>query len=210
MGEYMSRSWGIELGNNIIVDLIGQQLVQQPFMAVGADYTSHSITSKMEGLATFFYTARSVKAAQSIDGITQTELVMTSSDSWAETNLQGIMNQEQPAYDDNDQQGPVTLMVLGQNASTQARVAVVGDADFAADGSFTAYGNSDLVLNTIDWAVGQEDLIALTAKSTTSRTFTLTPTTYTVGLLFLLSVIVVPALALVLGVVAFIYRRRRG
>lgn len=210
MADYLAQHWGIQLGNDLVVDMVGQQLVQQPFMAVGAEYGNHAITSKMQGMATFFFTARSVSTAQAMDGVSQTELVKTSTNSWAETNLEGLKNQQQPTFEPTDTQGPISLMMVAENSTSQARLVVVGDSDFAADGSFSAYGNGDLIVNSIDWAVGQEDLISLTPKSSTTRTLSLTPTTYTMGLLFLISVIVLPVGSLVLGVVAFVYRRRRG
>lgn len=208
--EYLLDSWGIKIGNDVIVDLVGQQYMSQPFMAVGTELSSHQITDSMEGLATFFFTARTVSIDVMKEGITLNELIKTSTDSWAETNLEGMKNQEDPAFDGDDLQGPLPLFVVAENANTAARLVVVGDADFASDNSYSVYGNSDLIINAIDWAAGQEDVIALTAKEPTMRSLTLTPSTSTLGLLFLISVIVLPLSALVLGVVAFVYRRRRG
>jgi ABC-type uncharacterized transport system involved in gliding motility auxiliary subunit len=208
---YVAQKWGIQMVNDVIIDLVGQQLVQQPFMAVGAEYKTHAITTKLQGMATFFYAARSVSAAQAVDGVSETELVSTSTNSWAETDLEGLKNQQNPQMDEGvDRAGPVPLMVLAENFTSQARLVVVGDSDFAANGSFDAYGNSDLIVNTVDWAIGQENLISLTAKPTTTRTLTLTPTPYTLGLLFLVAVVLLPGASIVIGVATFIYRRRRG
>jgi ABC-type uncharacterized transport system involved in gliding motility auxiliary subunit len=210
LSEYLLDDWGILVGDDVIVDLVGQQYMGQPFMAVGTEMASHQITNSMEGLATFFFTARTVSVDEVKEGITLTELVKTSTDSWAETNLQGMKNQEDPVFDPDDRQGPLPLVIVAENTSTTSRLIVVGDADFTSDNSYSLYGNSDLMLNAIDWAVGQEDVIALTVKETTTRSLTLTPSTTTLGLLFLISVIVLPLSALVLGAVAFVYRRRRG
>ncbi len=46
---------------------------------------------------------------------------------------------------------------------------VFGDSDFAIDANFSAYANGDLIINAVDWAVGQENLISLTPKNQTTR-----------------------------------------
>jgi hypothetical protein len=53
------------------------------------------------------------------------------------------------------------LVVAGFDRNN--RVAVFGDADFATDAILLAR-QRDLLINTIDWAAGQENLINLTPK----------------------------------------------
>jgi ABC-type uncharacterized transport system involved in gliding motility auxiliary subunit len=66
-----------------------------------------------------------------------------------------------------------------------------------------------MMINSVDWAAGQENLINLTPKQTTERVMA-TPKTYTIGLLFLGSMIILPGIILASGIVAWIVRRRRG
>jgi ABC-type uncharacterized transport system involved in gliding motility auxiliary subunit len=105
--------------------------------------------------------------------------------------------------------GPVPLAAVGENFNADSRVAVFGDADFAADGNFVAYANGDLFVNSVDWAAGQEDLISLTPKDTTER-FLAPPQSTTMNLILLGTVIILPGLALVGGIMVFFQRRRRG
>jgi ABC-type uncharacterized transport system involved in gliding motility auxiliary subunit len=86
---------------------------------------------------------------------------------------------------------------------------VIGDPDFASNAYFTAYGNSDLILNSIDWAAGQEDLINLTADEPTQRIL-IPPETNTLGLITLISIFVLPGIVVLSGVGVWIARRRRG
>ena len=72
-----------------------------------------------------------------------------------------------------------------------------------------AYANGDLFINSIDWVAGQEDLIDLTPKDTTQRLM-LPPDRVTMNLILLGTVIIIPGLALVAGIVVWIQRRRRG
>ena len=54
------------------------------------------------------------------------------------------------------------------------RVAVIGDSDFAANGSLGIQGNRDLALNTINWLAQQENLISIRPRQPEDRRITLT------------------------------------
>ena len=95
-----------------------------------------------------------------------------------------------------------------KTSHTEARVVVFGDSDFALDVNFIYFANGDLIVNSVDWAAGQEDLINLTPKENKQRML-LPPQNALMNLLLLASVIVIPGLALVGGIYVFIQRRRR-
>lgn len=88
-----------------------------------------------------------------------------------------------------------------------APVVVFGDSDFAANGSFSLFGNADLVLNSIGFLVHEEDLITIRAREKEDRPLEMT------GLqVALVMVIAVPGMTLVVigaGVVAWIRRMAR-
>jgi ABC-type uncharacterized transport system involved in gliding motility auxiliary subunit len=206
LAKYLSDKWGIVLGNNMIVDLTSDQSYS-PF---AASYSSHSITDKLQRLGTAFPTARSVSVGQKLDGVTATELIKTAAESWGETDLQGLKNGQQPQPDPStDLIGPVPLAVAGERTGNQGRVVVIGDSDFSIDLNYAYLGNGDLLINSIDWASGQENIINLTPKSQVTRTM-VTPTKYTMGFIALGTIIILPGLVLVSGVVVFIQRRKRG
>jgi ABC-type uncharacterized transport system involved in gliding motility auxiliary subunit len=96
-----------------------------------------------------------------------------------------------------------------ENTTTKSRVVVFGDSDFAANGNFSAYGNSDIFENSVDWTAQQENLIALTPHQTTQRVM-VTPQESTLRLIFLGSVVAIPLIVLVGGVFMQVQRRRRG
>ena len=56
----------------------------------------------------------------------------------------------------------------------EARVAVFGDSDFAANGSLGIQGNRDLVLNAVNWLTEQENLISIRPREPEDRRITLT------------------------------------
>ena len=202
---YLTTEWGIGLSDDVVVDLSSQQA----FVAFAAEYGDHTITQKMNRMATVFPTARSVVAAGQVDGVTLVQLILTSQNSWAETDTAGIADGNINPDQGVDLMGPLSLAVAAENFGSGGRVVVFGDSEFASDRYLSAYGNLDMIVNSVDWAAGQESLISLTPKDYTERVL-VTPQTYTIGLLFLGSMVLLPGLVIVGGVVAWVARRRRG
>lgn len=207
LANYLIDKWGITLGADIVVDLTSQQ----PFVAFANEYGDHVITTKLQGLVTFFPTVRSVQVTSIISQITSLELVLTSQQAWAETDLASLNNQDQQIQADEgvDLIGNVPMAAVAESEDGKQRLAVFGDVDFAADASFTNFGNGDLLINTIDWAAEQENLINLTPKDSIQRV--LVPAqTYTMGLILFSSVFLLPGIVLISGVVVWAQRRKRG
>lgn len=204
LAAYLTQFWGITLDNDMIVDLSSNS----PFVAVANEYGNHAITQKLSGMVTLFPTARSTQT-KTVDGVTQTILVKTSSNSWAEFNLTDLKNNKVTFDKTTDLAGPVPLAVAAENTNNSSRIVVFGDKDFASDANFTEYGNGDLIINAIDWAAKQDKLINLTVKNTTQRVL-VAPQTYTLGLIFLGSIVVLPGLVIFTGILVWIQRKRRG
>jgi ABC-type uncharacterized transport system involved in gliding motility auxiliary subunit len=169
------------------------------------------ITEKMQRVTSQFPTVRSVTSSSAVEGVSQADLVLTAEQSWAETNLAGLNDEsQQVAFNEGeDLPGPVSLAAVGENFNSNARLVVYGDAEFVTDAYITAYGNSDLMVNSIDWAVGQENLINLTPKNATQRLM-IPPQRMTMNLILLTTVIILPGLILLAGIFIWAQRRRRG
>jgi ABC-type uncharacterized transport system involved in gliding motility auxiliary subunit len=171
------------------------------------------ITEKIRGLVSIYPTARSVQPEED-SAFNLVRLVETSEQSWAETDLEALQaaagqNPQIQPDEGVDLIGPVTLAVTGEDAARQARIAVFGDAEFATNAYFGQFGNGDMLVNTVDWAAQQENLINLTPREQTNRLL-VPPGRYTQNLILLGSVFVLPGLALLAGIVVFVQRRRRG
>ncbi|MEJ2600020.1 MAG: GldG family protein [Anaerolineales bacterium] len=207
LADYLKKSWGVVLGNNIVID----QTSNQPFAPYAAQYGVSPITQKMQRITSQFPTVRSVEAGTPVNGVTVVSLVKTAPQSWAETDLNGLKDQNsQITFDPKtDQQGPISLAATAENTQEKSRVVVFGDADFASDAYFTAYANSDLFTNAVDWAARKENLINLTPKQNTQRLM-VPPQRISLNLIFLGMVFVLPGLALFSGISVWLQRRRRG
>lgn len=216
LADYFVNNWGITLGKDIVVDLTANQLFGQPLIAVQYQYGEHIITQEMSGMATLFPAARSVTVDETMVQLNATELVFTSPQSWAETSLASLINAMQsgqsPQIEPNegeDMLGPIPLAVAAEDTSTQARLVVFGDSDFASNVNFNQYGNSNLFINSVDWATEQENIINLSPKEDTPRLF-VPPQRSTMNLILLGTVFILPGSVLVAGLVVWFQRRRRG
>lgn len=213
LADYLSQTWGITLGKDMVVDLSSNQ----PFVAVSSQYGDSVITDKLQGLLTIYPTARSVNADQAATTARLIILVLTSEQSWAETDLAGLVgftqgqeNAAQPEVNEGvDAIGPIPLGVTAEDATSGARLVVFGDSEFASDTYFTQYGNGDMLINSVDWAAEQEDLISLTPKENIERLL-LPPGRYTMNLILLGVVFILPGLILLAGILVWVQRRRRG
>ena len=210
LADYLAANFGIIYGNDVVVDVDAARAINQPFVAIANQYANHIITERMRGLATFFPTARSLTIDNSIEtGVSQIQLIQTSPNSWAETNAETLGTSDMEFEESEDTLGPITLAVVSENFSTGARLVVFGDSEYASNGYFAVYGNGDMIVNSIDWAARQENLISLTPKTTTERVL-VPPKAYTLNLILLGAMVVLPGLVVASGIVAWVVRRRRG
>lgn len=227
--EALLEDWGIELGDDVIVDQLSEQLFRSgPLVALGAGYGSHPITADLaqRGLVTIFPLTRSIGLGERPD-TTAVQLVSTGSQGvWGETTLD--LNDPQSAelsFDpDRDLAAPLGIGAAlsrsvepetpvtpesedldPQESGAEARLVVFGNANFVVNGNFNQQGNGDLFLNSMNWLADQQERISIRPKSPTNRRFDLTARD--VSLLWLVSAVGLPLLALGSGVVLW-WRRR--
>jgi ABC-type uncharacterized transport system involved in gliding motility auxiliary subunit len=205
LADYLSSAWGISMDTDLVID----PSVNPPTVAAAVGYGSHPITQNLPGLVTLFPSARSVRSVKPGSDISAVELATTSNQAWGETDLNSITSNQVSPDQTKDVMGPVSLAVAATNNTTNARIVVIGDVNFAIDQNFSAYGNSDFIINSIDWAAGQENLINLTTKSTTNRVL-IPPQNIKLGLILLGSVFLLPGLVVFSGITVWLQRKRRG
>jgi ABC-type uncharacterized transport system involved in gliding motility auxiliary subunit len=206
LANYLSTTWGIILSKDVIID----QTSSQPFVALADSYGDHMITEKLQRVTSAFPTARSVQAGDSSIGSNTYEIVYTAQQSWAETDFAALeAGEELMVNEEVDLAGPVPLAVIAEDFDQGGRIAVFGDADFITDENFAFLGNGDLFINTVDWAVKQEQLINLTPRENITRLF-LPPQPYVMNLVLLVSVFILPGAVLITGIVIWIQKRQRG
>lgn len=198
--------WGLSLNNDFVID----PNANPAFVAVADPlaYGNHPVSEKMRGLNSLFPSARSIRPGTAPDGITLTPLAVTRSNAWGETSIDSIDNNQVAYQETIDTPGPVILAIAGENFQTKARLVVFGDAEFPADALYQR-GNGDLFINAVDWVSAQENLISITPKNATPRTFNPPGTLGLIGVI-LTSLCLLPLLVIAGGFAAWYSRRRRG
>jgi ABC-type uncharacterized transport system involved in gliding motility auxiliary subunit len=222
----LAHDWGIQAGNNIVVDVSGMG------RAIGTDasvpivappYPAHPITQRF-GMMTAFPLAREASpVAGGVNGHVAQSFIETGPRSWAETDLKSLLTTGAVSLDESkgDKKGPISLGSAVSAAAASAappkpgepdapkpetRVAVIGDSDFAANGTLGMPGNRDLFMNTIGWLSQQDNLISIRPKEPDDRRITLTATQE--SNVFWLSLLIIPGFIFAAGVSS--WWRRRG
>jgi len=198
------KAWNIILGNDAVIAGPGTGL--NAGSPVVQDYGSHPITKDMRRKQTVYFEARSVKTGNNFASgdISATEIVKTLPNTFAETELKG----KTPHLDEGkDIKGPVSIGVAASKkvGDKEARLAVIGDSDFATNGGVRFGANGDMFFNTINWLAQDEDLISIRSKPTTSRTVTMTQSQR--SFFFWLAVLIMPVA--VIGSGALVWWKRR-
>jgi len=192
----LARDWGVEVGNNVVVDPRARMMGAEADVPFAASYPSHPITDRFNVL-TLYPLVRSVTpVAGGVSGRTAQPIVETSADSWAEADVTALLTSRQAAIDESkgDKQGPVPIAAAvsaGPPAPTttpeggiipsandeskpQTRIVVIGDSDFATNSVLGVAGNRDLFMNIAGWLSQQENLISIRPKEADDRRITLT------------------------------------
>jgi ABC-type uncharacterized transport system involved in gliding motility auxiliary subunit len=154
-------AWGIKVGNDEVIDTDSQQAE----VAIAQEYADHPITNPRTSpfqLASIFPLARSVsKVAGAPGGWTVVELAKTGARSWGE--VDPIKDGKVRFDPGRDLQGPVPLAVAATKGD--ARVVVIGNSNFAANGFYQLRGNRDFAMNSASWAAHEEAKISIRPRT---------------------------------------------
>jgi ABC-type uncharacterized transport system involved in gliding motility auxiliary subunit len=107
------KDWGIEAGNDIILDVsgMGRLFGTDESVPVAVSYPPHPISDNGNfRIMTAYPLARSMSPVEGgVNGHNAQRIVETSQNSWAETDLKGLTSKEGPKLDAADKRGPVAL-----------------------------------------------------------------------------------------------------
>jgi ABC-type uncharacterized transport system involved in gliding motility auxiliary subunit len=210
--EPLLGEWGIGAGKSVVVDpsrtLTGRDLFV-------SDYRPHPVTRTLAGSTCVFYLPRAIEPLSAGSGQDEADrpravsLFQSAADSWAEVDL----DQQPFRYEEGrDVPGPISLAVAAERAPAQsldvsvrsARLVVIGDADFAANGPASG-SNYDLFTSALSWLTEREDLLAISPK--VPQEMRLLMDSHQLNWLFGAVVAGIPALVAVAGLLVWLRRR---
>lgn len=216
------EAYGITLGNDIIIDRLSRLFGGDYLMPIPTEYSSHPITNNFN-ISSFFPVVRSVSPGEA-PGAQTSWLLRTGDRSWAETDFEALRRGEATLGPD-DTPGPISLAAVseigfsepvpGQSPDqtpeqdveeSKAAVVVFGDSDFVSNARINLSGNADLFMNVMHWLGKEEKLIAIPPRKKDSAPLVLTAAD--ARMLFVLSVIVLPAVVFAAGIFTFVRRSR--
>jgi gliding motility-associatede transport system auxiliary component len=225
-----ARSWGIDVGANVIVDGsgMGQLIGTDATAPVVAKYGTHPIGQKLNVMTAYPLSRSVAPVPNGVEGRTAQPFAETSERSIAirgdvKTMIAALTAGEKLTDSKIDKRGPVPIAAAVSAPSTapatgpsanpldpeapkpESRVAVIGDADFAANAYLGIQGNRDMFMNTLGWLSQQENLIAIRPKEAGDRRITLTATQQTLTKWFAL--LIVPACIFGTGILSWSRRR---
>ena len=183
----LAREWGIQIGNDVVVDQNGVVNFNDFMIPVGMPM-DHAITANTRKTAAAFPVARSVMPVSGgVDGRTAQTFVQSGEVSWAEADLKALFANGQPKkeLDKGDKNGPVSLAAAVSSPASgaapapggqpaESRFVVFGDSDFATNQAINLGGNKNLFLNAMNWLALQENLISIRPKDPQDRRLQLT------------------------------------
>ena len=214
----LAKEWGVEIGNDLVLDPALQQRGYDPTAPVGVPL-AHTINRAARSIA-LFPLARSVTPAEGgVDGKYPQKIIQSSPQSWAESDVKAWFESGRAELqtDKGDKAGPVGLIAAVSAPATAApsatpdgpkpesRLVVSGDADFGSNQALQIQGNYDLILNIVNWLAQQEDLISIRPKDPEDRRIQLSSAQLT-GILWL-TMAIIPLL--LFGNAVLVYRRKR-
>lgn len=231
---------GIVLGNDFVVEnnALMRALGASPINPMMSKIEEHPIMDAYKGQAQAitFPKTRSVSISEDApEDVEVTELIKTSANSWAETNVTDLFNRQNPtaAYDEGeDTMGPITLAAAAskkvviadatdaasskdeptdenvevKDETPEMRAVVFGDSDFIHNKYYLS--SADLFVNSVNWLVQQEDLISIRAKDDSGKPIMLNARQ--VNVVFYLSLFVFPILVAVFGALMVVMKKLRG
>jgi ABC-type uncharacterized transport system involved in gliding motility auxiliary subunit len=229
--EELLGLYGVDVGFDIVVDPSNPI----PFYGAETifinAYGEHPATRSLDQAAipVILPLARSVVPSEDApEDLDVRELLITSPQGWGETDLDAL---ERVELDGEDVEGPVSVAVAvssrddsdgatlpGQDASAPEdevpadtrdaglRLMVFGDSDLVTNAQLVNVGNTELVLNSVNWLVERENLIGIPPKSPEQVRLSLSGSQLRSMAWLVFGVL--PGLSILVGVFVFVRRRR--
>jgi len=209
------EQWHVKVRNELIIDPVTGQLGGDLATVIVSEFSKDSPITKdhapsMQG---FFPVSRPLEIISNAHaGLNVSWLLKTMPTSWGETNLEELKKGKLNRNPGQDIVGPLTVGVTIEGkaqkskATRNTRIVVFGTSLFARNAQAKFGGNYDLFLNAASWTLEDESLISIRTKEEGSNKVTLSKQA---GLMISwLTIIIIPLLVAIMGIVIWVRRRK--
>ncbi len=216
--NYLLIKLGFYVKNNVVFDqerfnpYIGRLFYIIPYI----HYSPITSDIKSKGLPIQLVTAMAISRMENIEGqlgYRYYDLMSTSEDSWGEVNLPEGKSSITAIPDENDIKPPIILGYAIEKAQENdktktGKMVIMGDVDFLSDNFIESMsGNLELALNIIEWTSKESGSLGIKPKSIKQEPVVI-PSLADANLILVLSLIVVPLLMVLPGIIIWFVRSR--
>ncbi|MEN2998690.1 MAG: Gldg family protein [Brevinematia bacterium] len=217
--NYLLTKLGFYVKNNVVFDqerfnpYVGRLFYVLPYL----HFSPITSDLKKKGLPVQLVTAMAISRMENIEGqlgYRYYDLMSTSEESWGETSLPESERNFVAVPDKNDISPPVILgyaieKVAGEGKTKVGKIVMIGDVDFLSDYFIESMsGNLELALNIIEWVSKESGSLGIKPKSIKHEPVVI-PSSADANLVLVLSLVVVPLLMVLPGIVIWFLRSRR-
>jgi ABC-type uncharacterized transport system involved in gliding motility auxiliary subunit len=216
----LAAKWGVTVEPKLLLGRAAsiEAALLGPLTLVVNEYRPHPVTSTLGGGTTVFPEARPLQVNE--DNAASVQVLFESgANSYAADDYRTLQREFRLS---ELEQGPFVLAVAGtrdvegaasdepKNADNRTegrkgRFIIVGTRQWATNASVARYENRNLLVNMINWLAADEDLISIPPKSDTDTTIVLSPVQ--LQMVNFASLVVVPLLVVLIGVLVWLRRR---
>lgn len=211
---YLWENYGIRALDAAVVDYGSAQTTPLEITGGALYQEQEELSANLGSNPTLFRLARALEVNLNFGNpdVANGRLIVSSGDSYAETNWDLLGQTNTYAYDEGaDQQGPIALVVWAHNEHNNSRIVMVGDSDFIANGlvaSTPGTGDAILFTNAVTWLTHMNEAISFGIQGFANNL----PIFYTTDqrdAIFFVTVFVIPGVVLVTGLTVWARRVRR-
>jgi ABC-type uncharacterized transport system involved in gliding motility auxiliary subunit len=202
------REYGLVVGNDVIVDERNALLGTDSFMPK-IPYLNRSAFRDPPELPAVLAEAQSIAIVDERTEVAATYLASSAESTWADADRDSLAADTPRFVQGQDHRGPVPVAALARlNDAPRGGVVVVGDADFVNNLYLGLLGNREFFLSTIGLLTRRELHGALRPTRPGGALSPLSLTARQTLAVFAATVAAPPALLLLVGLIAALWRRR--
>jgi ABC-type uncharacterized transport system involved in gliding motility auxiliary subunit len=207
--------FGIEAGNNIIVDEANRMIGADSFVVQVIRFRPDVFKDRLRAAA-ILPVARTIHAAaERPPGVRIISIAGTSPESWARQGSTEIPDQSVRFRRELDEPGPLAIAVLADiepadaDAARGGQLMVFGDSDFATNLHFETLGNQDLITAAVAVLAEEPILIGAGKAQRPESVPPLVLTNQQTRTIFWVAFVILPGSSLLIGSVIGVMRRRQ-
>ena len=207
------KTWGIEVKNGLIIDPVSRQLGVDASVPIIAQFNPEQVITKDFKQQCYFPFARPLDLTSPPPaGLKTAWLAKSTPKAWGEMDMNSIAKGSVQYNAGVDTAGPIITAVTstGKSKDSKAmrdtRIVVFGSSQFINNQYSRFGGNLDFYLNSVSWALEDENLISIRSKEDEAGKIELSQNEGII--IFWISVVIVPLLIAALGIVIWVRRKK--